>query len=59
MLPIDNAKEIIESVLLSFIPIFVAIDPIGIIPMSLHSQEGMDIKANRRSYWIQYSRQQS
>jgi len=38
----------IKSVLLSFIPIFVAIDPIGIIPMYLSLTRGLEIEQRKK-----------
>ncbi len=38
----DNPKHIIESALLCFIPVFVAIDPVGIVPMFLSLTRGYE-----------------
>jgi len=38
----------IKSVLLSFIPLFVAIDPIGIIPMYLSLTRGLEIEERKK-----------
>ena len=44
----DNPKHIIESVLLCFIPVFVAIDPVGIVPMFLSLTRGYEAAERRK-----------
>jgi multiple antibiotic resistance protein len=45
---LDNPKLIIESALLCFIPIFVAIDPVGIVPMFLTLTRGYEARERRK-----------
>ena len=44
----DNPKEILESALLCFIPIFVAVDPVGIVPMFLSLTRGYEARERRK-----------
>lgn len=40
--------EILERLMLAFIPLFVAIDPVGLIPLYLGMTESVDIDSRRR-----------
>ncbi len=44
----DNPAMILESALLCFIPIFVAIDPVGIVPMFLSLTRGYEARERRK-----------
>lgn len=44
----DNPMHIIESALLCFIPVFVAIDPVGIVPMFLSLTRGYEARERRK-----------
>ena len=45
---LDNPRLIIESSLLCFIPIFVAIDPVGVVPMFLSLARGYEAADRRK-----------
>ncbi len=44
----DNPTAILESALLCFIPIFVAVDPVGIVPMFLSMTRGYEAGERRK-----------
>ena len=44
----DSSRHIIEPALLCFIPIFVAIDPVGVIPMFLALTRGYEAAGRRK-----------
>lgn len=44
----DNPMHILESALLCFIPVFVAIDPVGIVPMFLSLTRGYEARERRK-----------
>ncbi len=45
---LDNPMHIIESAFLCFIPVFVAIDPVGIVPMFLSLTRGYEARERRK-----------
>ncbi len=45
---LDNPRQIIQYALLCFIPIFVAVDPVGIVPMFLTLTRGYEAPERRR-----------
>lgn len=44
----DSSRYIVESALVCFIPIFVAVDPIGVVPMFLSLTRGYDDTARKK-----------
>ncbi|MFI5324169.1 MAG: MarC family protein, partial [Thermodesulfobacteriota bacterium] len=44
----DSSRHLMESALVCFIPIFVAVDPIGVVPMFLSLTRGYDDSARRK-----------